>query len=115
MVKYQHCYATHCNDVGKIATPFRVRLKSNAKLQTQRPSKVPTHYRDKRKKLLDELEHRKIIRQIGSTPSDKSIYGTATFNALNHIPKGDTIKIVLDARQLNSNTINLVNLDLSNL
>ena len=37
LVKYRSCYATQKNDVGQIATPFRVRLKPNAKLQTQRP------------------------------------------------------------------------------
>ena len=31
----------------KISTPFRIRLKPNAQLMTQRPSKVPIHYRDK--------------------------------------------------------------------
>ena len=44
---YKTCYATHKNDVGKIATPFRIRLKPNAQLITQRPSKVPIHYKDK--------------------------------------------------------------------
>ena len=29
LLKYKICYATHENDVGKIATPFRNRLKSN--------------------------------------------------------------------------------------
>ena len=43
LVKYRTCYATHKNDVGQIATPFRIRLKPNAKLQTQRPTKVPIH------------------------------------------------------------------------
>ena len=43
-VKYQHCYATHRNDVGKIASSFTIRLKPNAKLQTQRPTKIPIHY-----------------------------------------------------------------------
>ena len=50
LVKYRTCYATHKNDVGQIATPFRIRLKPNAKLQTQRPTKVPIHYREKLKK-----------------------------------------------------------------
>ena len=45
LLKYETCYATHKNDVGKISTPFR--LKPNAQLMTQRPSKVPIHYRDK--------------------------------------------------------------------
>ena len=104
LVKYRSCYATHKNDVGRIATPFRIRLKPNAKLQTQRPTKVPIHYREKLKTLLDELEKHNIIRQIGSTHSDKSIYGTTFLNPLIIIPKGDTIKVVLDARHLNSNT-----------
>ena len=40
LVKYRICYATQKNDVGQIATPFKIRLKSKAKLQTQRPNKV---------------------------------------------------------------------------
>ena len=35
-VKYQHCYATRQNGVGENATPFSIRVKPNAKLQTQR-------------------------------------------------------------------------------
>ena len=49
LVKYQHCYATHRDDDGKIATPFRIRLKPNAKLQTQRPTKIQIQYRDQLK------------------------------------------------------------------
>ena len=47
LINNQHCYAQHKNDVGKISTPFRIRIKDNCKLQTQRPSKVPIHYRDR--------------------------------------------------------------------
>ena len=64
----QNCYAKHRNDVGKISTPFRIRIKENCKLQTRRPSKVPFHYRDRLNKLLVELEKYNIIKQIGSTP-----------------------------------------------
>ena len=53
--KNQHCYAKHRNDVGKNCNPFRKRVKENCKLQTQRPSKVPIHYRDRQYKLLVEL------------------------------------------------------------
>ena len=102
--KYKTCYATHKNDVGKISTPFRIRLKPNAQLMTQRPSKVPIHYRDKLNALLKELEKNNIIKQIGSSPQDKPVYGTTYLNPLIIIPKGDTIKCVLDARHLNSNT-----------
>ena len=104
LLKYETCYATHKNDVGKISTPFRIRLKPNGQLMTQRPSKVPIHYRDKVNILLKELEKYNIIEQIGSTPQDKPVYGTTYLNPLIIIPKGDTIKCVLDARHLNSNT-----------
>ena len=85
--KYQNCYATHRNDVGQIATPFRIRLKPNAKLQTQSSTKVPIHRREKLKTLLDELEKHNIICQIGFTPSDKSIYGITFLNPLLLSPK----------------------------
>ena len=38
LLKYKTCYATHKNDDGKRSTPFRIRLKPNAQLLTQRPS-----------------------------------------------------------------------------
>ena len=71
---------------------------------TQRPSKVPIHYRDKINIFLKELEKYNIIKQIGSSPQDKPVYGTTYLNPLIIIPKGDTIKCVLDARHLNANT-----------
>ena len=60
LLKYKTCYATHKNDVGRISTPFRIRLKPNAQLITKRPSKVPIHYRDKLNALLKELEKHNI-------------------------------------------------------
>ena len=92
LLKYKNkiCYATHKNDVGKISTPFRIRLKPNAQLMTQRPSKVPIHYRDKLNVLLGELEKYNIIKQYGSSPQDKPVYGTTYLHPLIIIPKGDT-------------------------
>ena len=104
LLNYKTCYATHKNDVGKIATPFRIRLESNAQLLTQRPSKVPIHYCDKLNTLLKDLEKDNIIKQIGSSAHEKPVYGTTYLNPLIIIPKGDSIKCVLDARHLNSNT-----------
>ena len=71
---------------------------------TQRPSKVPIHYRDKLNTLLKDLEKHILLKQIGSSPQDKPVYGTTYLNPLFIIPKGDSIKCVLDARHLNSNT-----------
>ena len=64
------------NDVGKSANPFRIGLKPNAQLITQRPSKVPIDYRDKFNTLPKELEKHKIIKQIGSSSQDKPDFGT---------------------------------------
>ena len=104
LINNQHFYANHKNDVGKISTSFRIRIKENCKLQTQRPSKVPIHYRDRLNKLLTELEKYNIIKQIGSSSDEKHTIGTTFLNPLHIIPKGDSIKVVLDARHLNSNT-----------
>ena len=103
LLKYKTCIATHKNDVGKISTLFRIRLKPNAQPMTQRPSKVPIRYRDTLNALLKKLEKYNITKQIGSSPQDKPVYGTTYLNPL-IIPKGDTIKCVIDARHLNSNT-----------
>ena len=43
LINNQNCYAKHRNDVGKVSTPFKIDIKENCKLQTQRPSKVPIH------------------------------------------------------------------------
>ena len=93
LINNQHCYAKHRNDVGKISTPFRIRIKENCKLQTQRPSKVPIHFRDRLNKLLVELEKYNIIIQIGSTPDGKHTSGTTSLNPLIIIPKGDAKKL----------------------
>ena len=55
LLKYKTCYPTHKNDVGKNATPFRIRLNPNAQFITQRPSKVLIHYRDKLNTFLKKL------------------------------------------------------------
>ena len=104
LINNQHCYAKHKKDVGNIFTPFRIRNKENCILQTQRPSQLPIHYRDRINKLLTELEKYNIIKQIGSSSDEKHTIGTTFLNPLIIIPKGDSIKVVLDARPSNSNT-----------
>ena len=80
LVKHKNFYATHRTDVGKIAAPFKIRLKPNAQILTQRPSKLPIHYREKFNTLLKELEKHYIIKQIGSSPDDRPNYGTTYLN-----------------------------------
>ena len=104
LLKYKTFFATHKNDIGKVATPFRIRLKPYTLFITQRPSIVPIQYRYKVNALLKELEKYKIIKQIGSSSQNKPVNGTTYLNPLLIIPKGDSIECVLDAHHLNSNT-----------
>ena len=87
LINNQNCYAKHRNDVGKVSTPIRIEIKENCKLQTQRPSKVPIHYRDRLNKLLVELEKYNIMKRIGSTPDEKHTIGTTFPNPLVIISK----------------------------
>ena len=70
LVATRQCFATHRVDVGKISTPFWIRLTSDTKVQTQRPTKVPLHYRHKFDNLLDDLQKRK-KKQVSSRPREK--------------------------------------------
>ena len=105
LLKYKTCYATHKNDVGRISTTFRTRLKPIAQLITQRPSKVPIHYREKLNTLLKKLGRYKIIKQIGSSPQDKPVYCTTNLNPLIIMPKGNTMCIRRSTSQLKYRTI----------
>ena len=67
LINNQNCYAEHKNDVGKVSTPFRIRIKEICKLQKQRPSKVPIHYRDRLNKLLLKLEKYNIKNKLVHT------------------------------------------------
>ena len=87
LVNNKDCYAKHKNDVGLISTPFRIRLKEDCQLKTQRPTKIPIHYREKLNKLLIELEKHNIIKQIGSTPEEKQNIGTTFLNPINYNTK----------------------------
>ena len=58
LINYKPYYATHKNDVGKIATSVCIRLEPNAQIITQRPSQVPILYPDKPNALLTELKER---------------------------------------------------------
>ena len=91
-------------DVGKITQEFHVKLKKDAELRKQRPSRVPLHYRDRLEILLNELQRARIIRETGSDVETGSLFT----NPIIILPKGETVKLVIDAQYLNSIT------DLSN-
>ena len=79
---------------------FHVRLKPNVELKRQRASKVPLHLKDKLEKLLTQLKDADIIREMG----DDDEMGSLFVNPVILMPKNDYIKLVIDARYLNSVT-----------
>ena len=94
----QDVYSRHKFDVGKSRQRFHVTLKPKAELKRQRPSKVPLHLKEKLEKLLTQLKDADIIREMGN--DDKM--GSLFVNPIILMPKNDYVKLVIDARYLNS-------------
>ena len=104
LIENNDVFSKFTYEVGKITQEFHVKLKKDAELRKQRPSKVPLHYSDRPEILQNELQGAGIIREMGSDVE----MGSLSTNPIIILPKGDTVKLVIDTRYLNSIT------DLSN-
>ena len=93
-------YSQNKFDVGKTRQNFHVTLKPNVELKQQRPSKVPLHLKRKLEKLLTQLKEADIFREMG----DDDEMGLLFVNPIILMPKNDYVKLVTDARYLNSVT-----------
>ena len=100
LIDSKYVYSLHKFDVGKTRQKFHVTLKLNVELKRQRASKVPLHLKDKLEKLLTQLKDADIIREMGDDDEIGSLY----FNTIILMPRNDYVKLVLDARYLNSLT-----------
>ena len=99
LLKVPTVYATSKFDIGKISSPLHLPLKTDAVFKKQRASKVPIHLQDKVNRLLDILEHYEIISPVNKEEQPK---GNNFINPVIILGKGESLKIVLDARYLNS-------------
>ena len=93
LIKYSSVYATSKFDVGKISSSLHLPLKPDAVFKKQRASKVPIHLHDKVNRLLDILE---------PVNKEEQPKGNTFINPVIILAKGESLKIVLDARYLNS-------------
>ena len=93
-------YSQHKYDVGKINQKFHVKLLPNSTLTKQRPSKVPLHFQEKLENFLEQLCKTGIIRKLGNNKE----MGSQFINPIIILPKGNTVKLVIDARHLSSIT-----------
>ena len=99
LLKYSSVYATSKFDVGKVNSSLHLPLKPDAVFKKQRASKVPIHLHDKVNRLLNILEQYEIISPVKKEEQPKVI---TFFNPVIILAKGESLKIVLDARYLNS-------------
>ena len=99
LLKYSSVYATSKFDFGKISSSLHLPLKPDAVFKKQRASKVPIHLHDKVNRLLDILEQYEIISPVNK---EEQPNGHTFINPVIILAKGESLKIVLDARYLNS-------------
>ena len=99
IVKYRNIYATTKFDVGKAKVKLNLPKKRYTIFKKQRISKVPIHLRERIQKLHDVLKKYDI-----SAPVIKEQLSTGNIftNPVIILRKGESLKIVLDARYLNS-------------
>ena len=100
LIDSRDVYSQHKFDVGKTRQKFHVTLKPNVELKRQRPSKVPLHLKEKSEKLSTQLKDADIIREMG----DDDKMGSLFVNPIILMPKSDYVKLIIDARFLNSVT-----------
>ena len=100
LLQNKDVYSQYKYDVGLIEQKFHVKLLPNFVLTKQRPSRVSLHYQEKLNDLLDQLCNSGIIREIGSNTE----MGSELINPIIILPKGNIVKLVIDARYLNSKT-----------
>ena len=99
LLKYPKVCATSKFDVGKINSPLHLPLKTDAVFKKQRANKVPINLHDKVNRLLDILEKYAIISPV---KQEEQLKGNTFINPVIILAKGESLKIVLDARYLNS-------------
>ena len=87
-------YATSKFDVGKVNSPLYLPLKPDPVFKKQRVKKVLIHLQDNIKRSLDILEQYEI--------KEEQPKGNPFVNSVLILAKGESLKIVLDARYLNS-------------
>ena len=85
-------------DVGKLTQEFIIKLTGDAEQRKQQPSKFLSQYKDRPENLLKELQKAGIFREIGSDVEMSSFFT----NDIIILSEGDTVKLVVDTRYLNS-------------
>ena len=96
---YRNVYATAKFDIGKTKLKLNLPMKKDANFRKQRLGKVSVHLRVRIQKLLDVLKKYDIISPVNK---EQLSTGNTFTNPVIILRKGESLKIGLDARYLNS-------------
>ena len=99
ILHYKQVYATTKFDVGKTKVKLNLPMKTDAIFKKQRIRKLPIHLGERIQKLLDVLKKYDIIAPVNK---EQLSTGNTFTNPVIILRKGESLKIVLDARYLNS-------------
>ena len=99
ILKYRNVYATTKFDVGKTKVKLNLPMKKDAVFKKQRVSKVPIHLRDRTQIVFNVLKKYDIISPVNK---EQLSTGNTFTNPVIILRKGESLKIVFDARYLNS-------------
>ena len=98
-IQFKKCYATSKIDVGKVKVELNLPLKATAIFKKQRATRITLQLQDRVQHLLDILTHFNIIALVNT---DSLTTGNTFINPVIMLKKEESLKIVLDARQLNT-------------
>ena len=99
ILNYKQVYARTKFDVGKTKEKLNLPMKKDAIFKEQIISKITIHLREKIQKLLDFLKKYAIIAPVNT---EQLSTGNTFTKPVIILRKGESLKIVLDARYLNS-------------
>ena len=97
LTQFKKWYPTSNFDVGKIKVELNLPLKATAIFIKQRDTRIPLQLQDRVPHSLNILTHFDIIAPVNK---DSLTTGNPFINPVNILKKGESLKIVLDARQL---------------
>ena len=99
LTQFQKCYTTSKFDVGKIKVELNLPLKATPMFKKQRATRIPLQLQDRVKHLIDILTHFDIIAPVNT---DSLTNGNKFINPVIILKNEESLKIVLDSRQLNT-------------
>ena len=99
LTQFKKCYEISKFDVGNNKVELNLPLKVRAIFKKQRDNRIPLQLQDRVQHLLDILTLFDIIEPVNT---DSLTTGNTFINPVIILKKGESLKIVLDARQLNT-------------